>query len=62
MKITRRASAAFAHDLVMAALSFILSLFLRVGGDITQYSPNLLLIYDLGFTATAAAVFLWAGL
>jgi O-antigen biosynthesis protein WbqV len=62
MKMTRRASAAFAHDLVMAALSFILSLFLRVGGDITQYSPNLLLIYDLGFTATAAAVFLWAGL
>jgi FlaA1/EpsC-like NDP-sugar epimerase len=62
MKITRRASAAFAHDLVMAALSFIVSLFLRVGGDITQYSPKLLLIYDLGFTATAAAVFLWAGL
>lgn len=62
MKITRRASAAFAHDLVMAALSFILSLFLRVGGDITQYSPKLLLVYDLGFTATAAAVFLWAGL
>jgi O-antigen biosynthesis protein WbqV len=62
MKMTRRASAAFAHDRVMAALSFILSLFLRVGGDITQYSPKLLLIYDLGFTATAAAVFLWAGL
>ncbi|HKT16553.1 MAG TPA: nucleoside-diphosphate sugar epimerase/dehydratase [Stellaceae bacterium] len=62
MKITRRASAAFAHDLVMAALSFILSLFLRLGTDISQYSPKLLLIYDLGFTATAAAVFLWAGL
>src|SRR5690348_7698839 len=62
MKMTRRASAAFAHDLVMAALALVLSLVLRVGTDSTQYSPNLLLVYDLGFTATAAAVFLWAGL
>jgi FlaA1/EpsC-like NDP-sugar epimerase len=62
MKFTRRASAAFAHDLVMAALSFIASFYLRVGGDITQYSPKLLFTYDLGFTATAAVVFLWAGL
>jgi FlaA1/EpsC-like NDP-sugar epimerase len=62
MKFTRRASAAFAHDLFMAALSFIASFYLRVGGDITQYSPKLLLVYDLGFTATAAMVFLWAGL
>ena len=62
MKVTRRASAAFAHDVFMAALSFILSLYLRVGGDISQYSPKLLLTYDLGFAATAAVVFLWAGL
>ncbi len=62
MKFTRRASAAFAHDLVMAALSFIASFYLRVGGDITQYSSKLLLTYDLAFTATAAVVFLWAGL
>jgi FlaA1/EpsC-like NDP-sugar epimerase len=62
MKFTRRASAAFAHDLFMAALSFIASFYLRVGGDIAQYSPKLLFAYDLGFTATAAVVFLWAGL
>lgn len=62
MKVKSRAFATFAHDIVMAALSFILSLYLRVGGDISQYSPSLLLTYDLGFAATAAIVFLWAGL
>jgi len=62
MKLMRRASAAFAHDVLMAALSFIASFYLRVGGDIAQYSPQLLLVYDLGFTLTAAMVFLWSGL
>jgi FlaA1/EpsC-like NDP-sugar epimerase len=62
MKVKSRAFATFAHDVVMAALSFILSFYLRVGGDISQFSPTLLLTYDLGFTATAAVVFLWAGL
>jgi FlaA1/EpsC-like NDP-sugar epimerase len=62
MNVKSRAFATFAHDIVMAALSFVLSFYLRVGGDISQYSPTLLLTYDLAFTATAAVVFLWIGL
>jgi FlaA1/EpsC-like NDP-sugar epimerase len=62
MNVKSRAFATFTHDLVMAALSFILSFYLRVGGDVSQYSPRLLLTYDLGFTFTAGLVFLWAGL
>jgi FlaA1/EpsC-like NDP-sugar epimerase len=62
MRVKSRAFATFAHDIVMAALSFVLSLYLRVGGDISHYSPSLLLTYDAGFAATAAIVFLWSGL
>ena len=62
MKVTSRAFATFAHDTVMAALSFILSFYLRVGADIAHYTPALLLTYDLAFAATAAVVFRWSGL
>ncbi|HEV8014894.1 MAG TPA: nucleoside-diphosphate sugar epimerase/dehydratase [Stellaceae bacterium] len=62
MKVTSRAFATFAHDIVMAALSFILSFYLRVGGDIAHYSLGLLATYDLAFAATAAVVFRWSGL
>ena len=62
MKIGSRAFAAFGHDVVMAALSFILSFYLRVGGGIAHYPLKVLLAYDLGFAATAAIVFWWGGL
>jgi FlaA1/EpsC-like NDP-sugar epimerase len=62
MNVKSRAFATFTHDVIMAALSFVLSFYLRVGTDISQFSPTLLLTYDLGFTATAAVVFLWIGL
>jgi O-antigen biosynthesis protein WbqV len=62
MKVTSRAFATFAHDIVMAALSFLLSFYLRVGGDIVHYSPSLLAIYDLAFAGTAGVIFLWSGL
>jgi O-antigen biosynthesis protein WbqV len=62
MKVTSRAFATFVHDVVMAALSFILSFYLRVGADIAHYSPMLLLTYDLAFAATAAIIFRWSGL
>jgi O-antigen biosynthesis protein WbqV len=62
MKVTSRAFATFAHDIVMAALSFLLSFYLRVGGDIVHYSPSLLATYDLAFAATAGVIFLWSGL
>jgi FlaA1/EpsC-like NDP-sugar epimerase len=62
MNVRSRAFATFVHDVVMAAASFILSLYLRVGGDISQFSPRLLVTYDFGFTVTAGVVFLWVGL
>jgi len=62
MKVTHRAFATFSHDVVMAALSFLLSFYLRVGGEISHYSPWLLATYDLAFAATAAVIFLWSGL
>ena len=46
----------------MAAIAFVLGLYLRVGGEIVQYAPRLTLIYVLSFTAIAAAVFLATGL
>ncbi|MGH7087268.1 MAG: nucleoside-diphosphate sugar epimerase/dehydratase, partial [Stellaceae bacterium] len=58
----RRALAAFAHDVAMAAASFYLSFYLRVGPDISTYRGELLLAYGIAFAAAAAAVFLWTGL
>jgi FlaA1/EpsC-like NDP-sugar epimerase len=57
-----RALFAFVHDVAMAALSFGLALYLRLGGDIGQYEPRLTLLYGAVFTAIAAAVFLGTGL
>ena len=57
-----RANAAFAHDLAMAALSFLLSFYLRVGDSLPSYSWKLIAGYDLAFAAIAGAVFWWTGL
>ncbi|HWE72568.1 MAG TPA: nucleoside-diphosphate sugar epimerase/dehydratase [Stellaceae bacterium] len=62
MKVTSRAFATFAHDIVMAALSFLLSFYLRVGNDIFHYSPSLLATYDFAFAVTAAVIFRVSGL
>jgi FlaA1/EpsC-like NDP-sugar epimerase len=58
----RRAVFAFAHDTVMAALSIVVSMYLRIGGDIVGYQPRLTAIYVTSFTVIAAAVFLATGL
>ena len=47
----RRALLAFLHDVVMAALSIVASLYLRLGDDILDYEPRLTVIYVVGFTA-----------
>ncbi len=54
---------AYAHDIVMAGLSFVLSLHLRLG-DLIQQDPydGLLIPGSLAFAAIAAAVFLTMGL
>src|SRR5437879_2171912 len=46
----------------MAALSFGLALYLRLGEDFLQYEPHLTLLYGAAFTAIAAIVFLATGL
>jgi FlaA1/EpsC-like NDP-sugar epimerase len=58
----RRALLAFLHDVMMAALSLVASLYLRIGGEIVDYQPRLTAIYILGFTLIAAIVFLLTGL
>ena len=60
--VSRRAATAYTHDIVMAAISFWLSFYLRVGNDIAHYSHELIWTYDLAFAATAAAVFYASGL
>ncbi len=60
--VSRRAGAAYIHDIVMAAISFWLSFYLRVGDDIAHYSHELIWTYDIVFAATAAAVFYASGL
>jgi len=57
-----RTNAAFGHDVIMAALSFVISFYLRVGDSIAGYSLPLLLGYDAAFAAIAGAVFWWTGL
>ena len=60
---SRRAVFAFLHDLMMAALSFVLALYLRVGDDmLTILDPKLILLYGVAFTLIAGAVFLVTGL
>ena len=60
--VSRRAATAYTHDIVMAAISFWLSFYLRVGDDIAHYSHELIWSYDLAFAATAAGVFYASGL
>jgi FlaA1/EpsC-like NDP-sugar epimerase len=57
-----RAKAAFCHDVVMAAASFWLSLYLRIGDDVFDLPPRLLVSYDAAFALIAGAVFWGTGL
>jgi O-antigen biosynthesis protein WbqV len=58
----RRAVFAFVHDAAMAALSLIVSLYLRLGSDLIGYKPRLTVFYVVSFTAIAASVFRLTGL
>jgi O-antigen biosynthesis protein WbqV len=58
----RRAFLAFLHDVTIAAVSIVASLYLRLGNDILDYEPKLTAIYVAGFTLIAAGVFLLTGL
>ena len=56
MKINR-AHIAFGHDVIMAAASFLLSLFLRLGDDIVFYDGMTLYLSAGIFTVVAGSVF-----
>ncbi len=58
----RRALFAFAHDVLMAALSLAISLYLRLGGEVVDYKPQLMATYIAAFALIAAIVFLFTGL
>ena len=57
IKIYNRANIAFVHDVIMASISFIIALFLRLGSSIEYYSMDLLVLGTGLFTAVAAIVF-----
>src|SRR5262249_28446117 len=57
-----RAFAALAHDVVMAALALLLSIYLRYGEDFAALPGGLIAGYVAGFAAIAAVVFLGTGL
>ena len=52
-----RARIAFAHDVIVAALSFVAALYLRVGGDLNHFSAEFVVQATAIFTIIAAAVF-----
>jgi FlaA1/EpsC-like NDP-sugar epimerase len=58
----RRAVFAFVHDAAMAALSLVVSLYLRIGSEIIGYEPRLTAFYVVSFTVIAASVFRLTGL
>ncbi|HEX2116900.1 MAG TPA: polysaccharide biosynthesis protein, partial [Alphaproteobacteria bacterium] len=57
-----RPTIAYVHDVVMAALSFVLSLYLRLGDDLAGYEIEFLVIGTASFAAVAAMVYLWMDL
>ena len=58
----RRAFLAFVHDVAMAAFSLVISLYLRLGGEIVGYKPALTATYVACFALIAGSVFLLTGL
>ncbi|MFQ5971717.1 MAG: polysaccharide biosynthesis protein [Alphaproteobacteria bacterium] len=62
MRRISRAGIAYSHDIVMAALSFVLSLLLRMGGDVRTLPIEFILFGAAVFAAVAAAVFWPMGL
>lgn len=54
-----RAKIAFAHDVTVAALSFVAALYLRVGGDFDYFATDFVALATAIYTAIAAGVFWW---
>jgi FlaA1/EpsC-like NDP-sugar epimerase len=58
----RRAVFAYVHDIAMAALSFVIALYLRLGGETVVYRPRLMVTYVLSLTLIAAVIYCLTGL
>jgi FlaA1/EpsC-like NDP-sugar epimerase len=61
-KINTRGLIAYAHDIIMTALSFGISVYLRIGDDIQWFPRDRLLVGGLTLTAIGAVVYWRAGL
>ncbi len=61
-KIPRRSYIVYVHDILMAAISFVASLYLRLGDAMYFYSPDLLVKGTIIFTVISAVVFWLMGL
>ena len=57
-RLVLRAAIVLAHDGIMAALSFLIALKLRLGNDPYDYSPDLTIGGTVIFTTTALSVFI----
>ena len=53
----KRARIAFAHDIVMAAVSFVAALYLRVGGELDYFASDFVILATAIYTVIAGAVF-----
>jgi len=53
----KRARIAFAHDTVVAAISFVAALYLRVGGDFDYFATDFIVLATVIYTVIAATVF-----
>ena len=58
----RRAVFVYIHDIAMVALSFLISLYLRLGGDVVDYKPRLMAVYIVSLAMIAAVVYRLTGL
>ncbi len=55
----KRLIASYLHDVLMASGSFLLALYLRLGGELAHWSPEVIASGLIIFTSVAAVVFLW---
>ena len=58
LRLFQRSHIAFVHDIFMAAISFPLALYLRVGDGVVYYEPQNIL-FSSGIFTLIAAVFFW---
>ncbi len=61
-RLIQRSKVAFAHDVIMAAISFPLALYLRVGDALPYFVPQNMVLATIGFAALAGCIFWLFGL